>query len=483
MDLPGKRKRDESSRQESDMYNRKKEELFRKIPKVDTLLKEKEMQELCAAYDRSAVVEAIRQELDEMRCLVVQKPELFLPGITEISKHVAAKLKADAAWSVRRVFNATGIILHTNLGRAPLGRHQMKAVLETLGGYSNLEYDLETGMRGRRQEHYAEEIAKAVGAEGAIAVNNNAAAVTLILNVLTKGKEVIISRGELIEIGGRFRIPEVMEQSGAILRETGCTNRTRISDYEKAIGENTGALLKVHTSNYKIVGFIEEVSVDELAELGEKYHLPVIVDLGSGVLVNLEKYGLSHEPTVQEILKKGADLVCFSGDKLLGGPQAGIIAGKEAYIKAMENHPLMRTFRLDKYRVAALEVTFREYRDEACAVKNIPVLKMLTEPSDHVRTRAEYVCEKLRKAGGEEKIDVQESKAMMGGGAMPTEEIKSYAVTIMPTRESCEALAARMRKLPIPVIAYMKHDKVMLDMRTVPEEELHEFTEELKLLW
>lgn len=465
------------------MSEGKKEELFRKIPKVDTLLKEKEIQELCSAYGHGAVVDEIRQCLEELRRSAIESPELFASKMEGLGAQIIKKVKETDALSVCKVFNATGIILHTNLGRAPLGKRQLEAVLETFGGYSNLEYNLETGKRGKRWEHYAGEISEITGSGGAIAVNNNAAAVTLILSTLTRGKEVIVSRGELIEIGGRFRIPEVMEQSGAILRETGCTNRTRISDYEKAINENTGALLKVHTSNYKIMGFTEEVSVEELVELGEKYHLPVIVDLGSGVLVNLEKYGLPHEPTVQETLKKGADLVCFSGDKLLGGPQAGIIAGKKTYIKAMENHPLMRAFRLDKCTIAALEATFREYRDEERAVKNIPVLRMITTPVNEVRERAQAVCEALKRAGVKERVEVQKSRAMLGGGSMPTEEIPSYAVTVMPKSESCEALAARMRSLPVPIIVHIKNDRVILDMRTVSEEELHEFTEELKLLW
>lgn len=465
------------------MCEEKKEDFFRRIPKVDILLKEKEIQELCSVYGYGTVVYGIRQCLDELRRCIVQSPQLFPLKIKDLSAQIRNKVKETDALSVHRVFNASGIILHTNLGRAPLGERQLEAVVEIFGGYSNLEYNLETGKRGKRWEHYAGEISEIVGAGGAIAVNNNAAAVTLILSALTRGKEVVVSRGELIEIGGHFRIPEVMEQSGAVLHETGCTNRTRICDYEKAINENTGALLKVHTSNYKIMGFTEEVSVEELAELGKKYHLPVIVDLGSGVLVNLEKYGLPHEPTVQETLRKGADIVCFSGDKLLGGPQAGIIAGKKSYIEEMERHPLMRAFRLDKCTIAALEATFHEYRDEERAVKNIPILRMIATSVEEVMERAQAVCKALRSEGVKAKIEVQESRAMLGGGSMPTEEIPSYAVTIMPKSESCEALVKRMRKLPIPIIAHIKNDRIVLDMRTVLEKELQEFTEELKLLW
>ena len=315
-------------------------------------------------------------------------------------------------------------------------------------------------------------------------MNNNAASLTLIFGALTKGKEVIVSRGEAIEIGGKFRIPEVIEQSGAILREVGTTNRTRISDYEKAITEETGALLKVHTSNYKVVGFTEEASLEELAALGKKYNLPVIMDLGSGVLVNLENYGLAHEPTVQEMLKKGADLVCFSGDKLLGGPQAGIITGKKSLIEELEHYPLMRAIRLDKCLIAALEATFREYLDEERAIKNIPVMRMIARTAEELDIQAKKVLNMLRARCEESILSVQiePSISMVGGGSLPGETMESWAVTMEPKGTSCDVLSKKMRELEVPVIAYTKNDKLWMDMRTILPEEVELLVKSLEMV-
>lgn len=448
--------------------------ILRNIPRVDDVLKEPRTAGLYAVYGKQEVLHAVREELEILRRQLLDNPES--PVSPElVAERAAVSLSRQSDFSLRRVLNATGIILHTNLGRAPLGKQQMEAAIDAMRGYSNLEYNLSEGRRGKRWEHYTGLISRITGAEGAIAVNNNAAAVTLTLSALARGKEVIVSRGELIEIGGRFRIPEVMEQSGAVLRETGCTNRTRIRDYEQAITENTGALLKVHTSNYKILGFTEEASVEELAELGRKYDLPVLVDLGSGVLLDLEKFGLSHEPTVQEILKKGADLVCFSGDKLLGGPQAGIIAGKEAYIKAMENHPFMRAFRLDKCTIAVLAATFREYLNGETVCKNIPVLRMLSRSEEELEKQARKAAEALAVFAGEYAVTVERSISMMGGGSMPLEELPSWSVVIDPAAETAEAMVHRLASLPVPIIAYIKNNRVILDMRTISEEETEDF--------
>lgn len=454
---------------------------FRRIPKVDSLLKEEKIQSLCEKYGRGIVLEYIREGLDDLRALVsTGKEEEIEKALANFSGDLAKRVERESAYSLKKVCNATGIILHTNLGRAPLGKVQKDAMIEAMCGYSNLEYHLESGQRGKRFRHYAEMISHVTGAEAAIAVNNNAASLTLIFSALTKGKEVIVSRGESIEIGGRFRIPEVIEQSGAKLKEVGTTNRTRISDYEKAITEETGALLKVHTSNYKILGFTEEASVEELAALGKKYHLPVIVDLGSGVLINLEKYGLAHEPTVQEMIKKGADLVCFSGDKLLGGPQAGIITGKKKYIEAMENHPLMRAVRLDKCVIAALAATFREYLDEERAMRNIPVLQMIGRGQEELKEQAQVLLEGLEDASGQNGLAVEPSISMVGGGSLPGETLPSYALTICPAVMSCEEMAAKLRQLPIPVIAHIKNQKIWLDMRTILPDEIPVLLKELK---
>ncbi len=469
-------------------------ELYRKIPKVDVLLEDKKIQDLCAQYGRTLVVDCIREKLEYLRKLAgndgVAEFEDYLENFVI---NVMAVLAQESVYPLRKVCNATGIILHTNLGRAPLGKIHLDAISQAICSYSNLEYALETGKRGKRYTHYADLIAKVTGAESAIAVNNNAASLTLIFSALAKGKEVIVSRGESIEIGGRFRIPEVIEQSGAKLKEVGTTNRTRLSDYENAISEETGAILKVHTSNYKVVGFTEEASLEELSELGRKYNLPVITDLGSGVLIDLEKYGLAHEPTVQETLKKGADLVCFSGDKLLGGPQAGIIVGKEALIKAVEHHPMMRAIRLDKCIIAALMATFMEYQDEERAMKNIPILQMIARTPEELKMQAEKLCTELKKeevlVEGKEncfcritEAAVEPSISMIGGGSLPGEGQESFAVTITPKTMSCEEFAEKLRKFDVPVIAHIKNDKVWLDMRTVMEEDLEMIISELKTL-
>ena len=446
--------------------------MLRKLPKVDILLNDKSIQTLVAECGRGVVVKCIREELDRVRALALSGKEKEAEEALEKFVYlVKEKVSEETAYPLRKVINATGIILHTNLGRAPLGKVHLDAISQAICGYSNLEYDLETGKRGKRFTHYADLISKIAGTEGAIAVNNNAASLTLIFGALSKGKEVIVSRGEAIEIGGKFRIPEVIEQSGAILKEVGTTNKTRISDYEDAINENTGALLKVHTSNYKVIGFTEEVTLEQLVELGEKYNLPVIMDVGSGVLVDLEKYGLAHEPTVQEQVKKGADLVCFSGDKLLGGPQAGIIVGKKEAVQKLEHYPLMRAIRLDKCAIAALAATFKEYLDENRAVKNIPVLHMIARPLEELKEQAEELSAGLTECAAAE-IQVEESESMVGGGSLPGEILASYAVTIQTDKMSCETLMEKMRAYEIPVIGHIKEDKVWLDMRTVMPEDV-----------
>lgn len=483
---------------------------YRVIPKVDRILELHAVRELCETLGKGVVTDAVRHEVDTLRSLICIGEEAEIQHALEVfEEELPQKIQDSVTLPLKKVWNATGIILHTNIGRAPLGKRQIEAAIQAMAGYSNLEYNLDTGNRGKRRDHFAHLAARVTGCESATAVNNNAAAVTLMLSALTRGKEVLVSRGELIEIGGKFRIPDVMEQSGAVLREVGTTNRTRVSDYESAITENTGAIMKVHTSNYKILGFTEETSVEELVELGKKYHLPVLVDLGSGVLVNLENFGLTHEPTVQETIRKGADLVCFSGDKLLGGPQAGIIAGKQEYIAQMETHPLMRTFRLDKCTIAALAATFQEYLDEARAVQNIPVLAMLARTEEELKEQAEKLYSLLKQGGFPAGLLVEKSVTMMGGGSLPGEKIPGYAVTMKLPKEPgqaekrvfvsaaendltagdeargrqchdrCEEMTDRMRRLPVPVIAHVKNEKIWLEMRTIPSEETEALSKEL----
>lgn len=459
-----------------------KKDVLRRIPGVDTLLQEPELKLLSRQMGKQTVTSVIRAELEKVRKKIIscENPEEGEALLSGLRQQIRIQVEKKSHSSFQRVINAAGILLHTNLGRAPLGTRQIEAAYQAMTGYCNLEYELEEGKRGKRQSHYQKLICQVTGGEAAVAVNNNAAAVTLILAALARNREVVVSRGELVEIGGHFRIPEVMEESGSILRETGCTNRTRIEDYRKAVTENTAALLKVHTSNYKIVGFTESPSVEELASAGKEYHIPVIVDLGSGVLVNLEKFGLPHEPTVREMLEKGADIVCFSGDKLLGGPQAGIITGKKKYIEKIENHPLMRAMRLDKCTTAVLEATFREYLDEEKAWENIPVLKMIRRQKEELKIQAEEIKKALLESGFRGEIQVQEDASMIGGGSLPGETLSDVAVSIKPEKESTEEFAARLRMQSVPVIVQIKNNRVFLHMRTVFAEEKEILTEMLK---
>lgn len=459
-----------------------KKDVLRRIPGVDTLLQEPELKLLSRQMGKQTVTSVIREELEKVRKKIIscENPEEGEALLSGLRQQIRIQVEKKSHSSFQRVINAAGILLHTNLGRAPLGTRQIEAAYQAMTGYCNLEYELEEGKRGKRQSHYQKLICQVTGGEAAVAVNNNAAAVTLILAALARNREVVVSRGELVEIGGHFRIPEVMEESGSILRETGCTNRTRIEDYRKAVTENTAALLKVHTSNYKIVGFTESPSVEELASAGKEYHIPVIVDLGSGVLVNLEKFGLPHEPTVREMLEKGADIVCFSGDKLLGGPQAGIITGKKKYIEKIENHPLMRAMRLDKCTTAVLEATFREYLDEEKAWENIPILKMIRRQKEELKIQAEEIKKALLESGFIGEIQVQEDASMIGGGSLPGETLSDVAVSIKPEKESTEEFAARLRMQSVPVIVQVKNNRVFLHMRTVFAEEKEILTEMLK---
>ena len=351
--------------------------LFRSIPKVDILLEEQEIQDLIDAYGRELVMDVIREEMDALRtfigkCEEEEKAKAQIGMLTQNIKRHAGKLHEP---NMKMVINGTGTVLHTNLGRAPISKEHVERLAGIVSGYSNLEYNLEAGARGERYSHFEKLLCKLTGAEAAMAVNNNAAAVMLILSSMAKGGEVVVSRGELVEIGGKFRIPDVMEQSGASLVEVGTTNKTHYSDYEEAITEETKALLKVHTSNYRIVGFTETVTIDELIPIAQEHDIPIIEDLGSGVLIDLSKYGLTYEPTVQDSIRKGADVVCFSGDKLLGGPQAGIIIGKKKYIDQMKKNQLTRALRIDKFTAAALELVLQEYLSEEKAIQNLPMRK------------------------------------------------------------------------------------------------------------
>ena len=443
--------------------------LYRSIPKVDILLEKEEIKAGMEYYGRDIVMDAIRIETEALRTFIgnCDSEEKAKTQIAGLAEQILLRAEKMLAPNMKKIVNATGTVLHTNLGRAPISKKHMEHIAELATGYSNLEYNLEAGKRGERYAHFEELLCKITGAEAAMAVNNNAAAVMLILSSLGKGGEVVVSRGELVEIGGKFRIPDVMEQSGATLVEVGTTNKTHYADYENAITENTAALLKVHTSNYRIVGFTETVGIEQLVELSEKHGIPIIEDLGSGVLLDLSKYGITYEPTVQDSIRAGADVVSFSGDKLLGGPQAGIIVGKKKYIDKMKKNQLTRALRIDKFTAATLEVVLKEYLSEARAIANIPVLQMITKSKEDLLKEARKLKRYLTALKLDAELAIDECESQIGGGSLPLERLASYAVTVRPNKITTAELENRMRFLSVPIIPRVLNDKVYLDVRTL----------------
>ncbi|MDI9492932.1 MAG: L-seryl-tRNA(Sec) selenium transferase [Bacillota bacterium] len=451
-----------------------KQELLKRIPKVDEVLKDQRLFVFFGDTPRELVVESVREAVDELRKEILDWDGGDPPVINmdNLIDDVVKKVRGKKQKSLRRVINGTGTILHTNLGRARMSEEAGRNVLEAAMNYSTLEYDLKRGARGSRHDHIEKLIAKIVGTEGAMVVNNNASAVLLCLSALAKGKEVIVSRGELVEIGGSFRIPEIMELGGAYLREVGTTNKTKLDDYRSAIDkEKTGALLKVHTSNYKIMGFTAEVSLSELSALGQEWGIPVVYDLGSGLMADLQQYGID-EPTVPEGIRNGADVVTFSGDKLLGGPQAGIIIGKKQYIDSMKKHPLARAVRVDKMTIAALEATFREYFDMEKAKEKVPVLSMITVSMDEMRTKAILLAEQVRRATEAFEIEVIKSEGQIGGGSTPNQFLVGYAVSVVGKKVSADRIERDLRAYEVPVIVRINQDRVLIDMRTVTRDEI-----------
>lgn len=423
---------------------------------------------------RQVVVETLREVIDMVRREIIDGRREEIPAVEELAGLVKQRVFEEQGKSLRRVINATGVVLHTNLGRANLSRRACESVLEAAGYYSNLEYDIKKGSRGSRHDHVEQLLRKITGAQAAMVVNNNAAATMLCLSALARGKEVITSRGELVEIGGSFRIPEIMEESGAHLLEVGATNKTKPADYRKAFhGEMTGAFLKVHTSNYKIVGFTQEVSIRELAALrdeSEEFSVPVIYDMGSGLMTDLSGCGIG-EPTVTEALKEGADVVLFSGDKLLGGPQCGVVIGKKEYVDRMKSHPMARAFRVDKMTLAALEATFFEYQDSKRAMREIPVLRMITETGIRLKEKAEKLCGQLSEAAPSLEFMVEPCRDQVGGGSAPLVMLEGYAVTVSGEDFNAERSERLLRKEELPIIARVARDKLWLSVRTIEETE------------
>ena len=447
--------------------------LFQQLPSVDKLLKTPEWENFVAEFGHSAVVKVMRQLLQQARAQIKQQNKLphfwtdFGLTISEIQHHLSLQQQVK----IQSVHNLTGTVLHTNLGRALWSNAAQQAGLNAMRQNVALEYDLNEGKRGHRDNYISELLQELTGAEAACVVNNNAAAVLLMLATFAKGKEVIISRGELIEIGGAFRIPDIMQQAGCHLVEVGTTNRTHLSDYRHAINENTAFLMKVHSSNYQICGFTGSVSEQELVTLGKEFNLPVITDLGSGALVDLAQYGLPSEPTVQEKWQQGVDLISFSGDKLLGGVQAGVIVGKKEWITQLQAHPLKRVLRCDKVILAGLEATLRLYLQPEKLSQQLTTLNLLTRPLAQLTQQAEQLKAQLEKILAEDYfIQIETSSAQIGSGSQPLAEIPSVAVTLQAkTSGNLTALLTRFKTLPQPIIGRVEQQRIWLDLRSVAD--------------
>jgi len=447
-----------------------KSELLRQIPSVDELLRQPRMAKLVGRIPRELLVEVAREVLASVRAEITgEKGVSVIPIVpSDLEDVIAREVERILSRTLQPAINATGVILHTNLGRAPLSPAILDELRQTAIHYSNLEYDLEAGARGKRDVHTAELLTRLTGAEDAIVVNNCAAAILVVLTALAKDGEVIVSRGELIEIGDGFRIPEVMAQSGATLREVGTTNRTRIEDYEKAITENTRALLRVHPSNFQISGFTDKPSIAELVSLSRRANLPLIEDLGSGCLVDLSEYGI-HEPTVRQSVEAGISLVTFSGDKLLGGPQAGIIAGKREFVQRVRRHPLFRALRVDKLTITALEVTLAAY--QRSALDEVPALAMIRVTLKEMETRSRNFIRELTPSLSMSELDLEiaDGESLAGGGSTPAQWLPTKVIRIKSRRYSASQMEQRLRRGPsaTPVIARLEDAHLVIDLRTV----------------
>ncbi|MEW5722556.1 MAG: L-seryl-tRNA(Sec) selenium transferase [Thermodesulfobacteriota bacterium] len=451
------------------------QELLRRLPKVDQLLEEPQIKELLGTMPRALVLKAVRESLEELRARILSgDPSVDAAKLSPplLATDMATAAAAFNRPNLRRVVNGTGVIIHTNLGRSLMAEEAVEAIRNAARHYSNLEFDLAAGRRGSRYVHVEGLLRDLTGAEAALVVNNNAAAVLLALEALAKGREVIVSRGELVEIGGSFRIPEVMARSGAVLVEVGATNKTHLRDYEGALGPNTALLLKVHQSNFRMIGFTAQVEASDLVGLGRRHGVPVMEDLGSGSLVDFSRYGLRREPTVQESVAAGLDLVTFSGDKLLGGPQAGLILGRRDLLERIRKNPLNRAVRIDKFTLAGLEATLRLYLDEGLAAARVPTLAMILSPYRVLRWRAARLKRKLAAAAGPAvHVDWTDGFSQIGGGALPAQDLRTRLVTLAPKDLSVNALEERLRQWPTPIIGRIENDLFILDVRTMRDED------------
>ena len=439
--------------------------LLSQIPAINKILLLDEIKELMNTYTEVAIKSAIKKYIEEVKQAILNEELAEVPSFSKIVGEVARIVEKEDKNSLRRVINATGTILHTNLGRSLLSEKIKENIESVAFNYSNLEFDIDNKKRGSRYVHLIDIIKKLTGAEDVLVVNNNAAAVLLTLNTLVKDQEIIVSRGELVEIGGAFRIPEIIKLSGGVPVEVGTTNKTHLKDYENAITEETGALLKVHTSNYKILGFTESVSNEEISYLARENELVSINDLGSGQFVDFSKFGLPYEPTVKEILDSGIDIVTFSGDKLLGGPQAGIIVGKKKYIEKMKKNQLTRALRVDKMTLASLEATLKLYLDEKDALEHIPTLHMISLSKERLFGKADVLKTKLSSLDFD--IRIEEDKAEVGGGSYPASYLESVAVKLTHRKLHATEIERRLLEVEIPIITRIKDNSIILDMRTL----------------
>lgn len=460
------------------MENFNRQDVLRKIPSISRLIQLPEINSLMEAYGREFTLDKIRKVIDDIR------KNTWFNDREEITQHIIKKLRENIACQQRaglkRVINATGIVLHTNLGRAPLPKDAINLVKEVSEGYSNLEFDIEAGIRGSRYSHIEPIIKKITGAESVMVVNNNAAAVFLCLNTLANNKEVIISRGQQVEIGGSFRIPDIISRSSARMVEVGTTNKTRIGDYDNAISEEASVLLKVHTSNYKITGFTEEVSLQELVELGYEKQLIVMEDLGSGSLYDLSFIGLPYEPTVQDSIKSGADIVTFSGDKLLGGPQVGIIVGRKDLIDRIKKNPLTRMLRCDKMTIAALTAVLNLYNDLENAPSHIPALKMMALKEDELLSRAAELEKNINMVLGDKcKTEVIDEIDEVGGGSLPGVILKGKAVALSADNIEVNKIQEQLRRTDIPIVCRINKDRIILNVRTIEKSDFKIIVEAL----
>jgi L-seryl-tRNA(Ser) seleniumtransferase len=441
---------------------------LREIPPVSEVIESILSEPWSHKYSRTLILSAIREELAELRSKIKTGTE-DKTSSQNLNNLVHQRLEKKSSYSLKKVINATGIIVHTNLGRAPLAEKAIEHLREISEGYSNLEFDLEQGHRGSREKHLEKLLASIIPAEASLVVNNNAASLLLILNTLAEGKEVVVSRGELVEIGGSFRLPEIMKKSGAILREVGSTNKTRISDYRDAINENTGLILSVHPSNFQIIGFTEKPQFSELVSLAAELKIPLVEDHGSGILIDLERVGISQEPQLTAKLEEGADVVCFSGDKILGGPQCGIVCGKKCLINQMHSNPLFRVLRVSKVVYAALEATAQLYLNDE--TDSIPVIRMLNTDAADLEMRAQKWCEQLKTKISNAEFKVEATTCFIGGGVAPMKGLPSFAVSVVHPEMNSAEVASKLRHWKTPIIARIDEERLFFELRTLTGED------------